>query len=254
MSLLEVIALTAADARAAQEGGADRIEVVADMAADGLTPDPDELAAIRAATDLPLRVMLRANAGFRTTGAELDRLRHAAAGLAEAGADGFVLGFLDSFGHVDAAATEKLAAVAAPLPWTFHRALDHAADPAHAWRTVRGFGGGGLDTVLTAGSARGVDAGVEVLVRRAAEGPDAAALIMAGGGLRRKHVAVLAAPASRRSTSARPSARTAPGTSRSTRRWSPSGARWSPRPRAAEGRRGRTPDVFGAFCPIRVGS
>lgn len=192
MSLLEVIALTAADARAAQEGGADRLEVVADMAADGLTPDPDVLAAIRDATGLPLRVMLRANAGFGTTGAELDRLRHAAAGLAEAGADGFVFGFLDAFGQVDAAATEKLAAAAGPLPWTFHRALDHAADPAHAWGVVRGFGGG-LDTVLTAGSARGVDAGVDVLVRRAAEDAAAAGLIMAGGGLRRKHVAVLAA-------------------------------------------------------------
>jgi len=192
MSLLEVIALTADDARAAQEGGADRIEVVADMAADGLTPDPDVVAAVRTATALPMRVMLRANGGFRTTGAELDRLRRAAADLADAGADGFVLGFLDSAGHVDAAATGKLAAVAAPLPWTFHRALDHAADPVQAWRTVRHLGGG-LDTVLTAGSARGVDAGVDVLVRRAADDPDAAAMIMAGGGLRRRHVAVLAA-------------------------------------------------------------
>ncbi|WP_301176261.1 copper homeostasis protein CutC [Actinomadura geliboluensis] len=192
MSLLEVIALTVDDARAAEEGGADRIEVVADMAADGLTPDPDLVAAMRAATALPMRVMLRANAGFRTTGAELDRLRRAAADLAAAGADGFVLGFLDSAGQVDAAATGKLAAVAAPLPWTFHRALDHAADPVQAWRAVRHLGGG-LDTVLTAGSARGVDAGVDVLVRRAAEDPDAAGMIMAGGGLRRKHVAVLAA-------------------------------------------------------------
>ncbi|MEV4676505.1 MULTISPECIES: copper homeostasis protein CutC [Actinomadura] len=192
MSLLEVIALTVDDARAAEEGGADRIEVVADMAADGLTPDPDLVAAMRAATALPMRVMLRANAGFRTTGAELDRLRRAAADLAAAGADGFVLGFLDSAGQVDAAATGKLAAVAAPLPWTFHRALDHAADPVQAWRAVRHLGGG-LDTVLTAGSARGVDAGVDVLVRRATEDPDAAGMIMAGGGLRRKHVAVLAA-------------------------------------------------------------
>ncbi|MGH3242039.1 MAG: copper homeostasis protein CutC, partial [Spirillospora sp.] len=79
-----------------------------------------------------------------------------------------------------------------PLPWTFHRALDHAADPAQAWDVVRGFGGG-LDTVLTAGSARGVDAGVDVLVRRATEDPAAAKMIMAGGGLRRRHVAVLAA-------------------------------------------------------------
>ncbi|TYB44539.1 copper homeostasis protein CutC [Actinomadura chibensis] len=192
MSLLEVIALTAEDARAAQDGGADRIEVVADMAADGLTPDPDVVAAIRAVTTLPMRVMLRANAGFRTSGRELDRLRRAAAGLAEQGADGFVLGFLDSSGHVDAGATGKLAADAAPLPWTFHRAIDHAADPAHAWDVVRGLGGA-LDTVLTAGSPRGVDAGMDVLVRRAADDPDAAGMIMAGGGLRRKHVAALAA-------------------------------------------------------------
>ncbi|MCP9954836.1 copper homeostasis protein CutC [Actinomadura madurae] len=192
MSLLEVIALTVADAGAARDGGADRIEVVADMAADGLTPDPDLVAAIRDATPLPMRVMLRANAGFRTTGAELDRLRRAAAGLAEAGADGFVLGFLDSAGQVDTGATSKLAAETAPLPWTFHRALDHAADPAQAWRVVRDLGGG-LDTVLTAGSPRGVDAGVGVLARRAAEGPAAAGMIMAGGGLRRKHVALLAA-------------------------------------------------------------
>ncbi|WUH96483.1 hypothetical protein OHR68_23225 [Spirillospora sp. NBC_00431] len=192
MSLLEIIALTADDARAAQDGGADRLEVVADMDADGLTPDPELVAAVRRATTLPIRVMLRANAGFRTSGRELDRLRQAAAGLAEAGADGFVLGFLDSSGHVDTGATGKLAADAAPLPWTFHRALDHAADPAQAWDVVRGLGGG-LDTVLTAGSARGVDAGVEVLVRRAAEDPAAAKMIMAGGGLRRKHVAILAA-------------------------------------------------------------
>ncbi|MGI5168682.1 copper homeostasis protein CutC [Spirillospora sp. CA-253888] len=204
MSLLEVIALTAADARAAEQGGADRVEVVADMAADGLTPDPEVVARMREVTSLPMRVMLRANAGFRTTAPELDRLRRAAEDLAGAGADGFVLGFLDSAGNVDAAATGKLAAVAAPLPWTFHRAVDHAADRAAAWRAVRdlaaapgaepGAGsGGGLDTVLTAGSARGVDAGVDVLVRRAAESPESARLIMAGGGLRRKHVAVLAA-------------------------------------------------------------
>ncbi|MFD0686897.1 copper homeostasis protein CutC [Actinomadura fibrosa] len=192
MSLLEVIALTAADALAAQEGGADRIEVVADMDADGLTPDPDVVEAMRKVTSLPMRVMLRANGGFRTTVAELDRLRHAAGTLAAAGADGFVLGFLDSLGQVDEAATAKLAEAAVPLPWTFHRAVDHAADPAAAWEAVRRLGGG-LDAVLTAGSARGVDAGVDVLVRRAAEDPGAAKMIMAGGGLRRKHVAVLAA-------------------------------------------------------------
>ncbi|WP_328593656.1 copper homeostasis protein CutC [Actinomadura macrotermitis] len=188
--MLEIIAVTAADARAAQEGGADRIEVVADMAADGLTPDPDLVARMRDVTSLPMRVMLRANAGFGTSAAGLDRLRTAAGALREAGADGFVFGFLDSAGHVDAAATAALAAAVAPLPWTFHRALDHAADPASAWDAVRGLG---PDAVLTAGSARGVEAGLPLLARRAAPGPDAAGLLLAGGGLRRRHVAVLAA-------------------------------------------------------------
>lgn len=192
MALLEVIALDATDARAAEDGGADRIEVVADMAADGLTPDPVVVSRMREATSLPMRVMLRANAGFRTTAPELDRLRRAAEALMEAGVDGFVFGFLDSMGQIDVGATSKLAAVAGPLPWTFHRALDHAADPGPSWRAVRDLGGG-LDTVLTSGSARGVDTGLDTLVRRATAGPDAAKMIMAGGGLRRKHVAPLAA-------------------------------------------------------------
>ncbi|MGW7357743.1 hypothetical protein ACWGI0_14205, partial [Streptomyces sp. NPDC054802] len=37
-ALLEVIALDAEDAVAARSGGADRLELVTDMAADGLTP------------------------------------------------------------------------------------------------------------------------------------------------------------------------------------------------------------------------
>jgi len=37
-AVLEVIALDAEDAVAARSGGADRLELVTDMAADGLTP------------------------------------------------------------------------------------------------------------------------------------------------------------------------------------------------------------------------
>ena len=90
MPLLEVIALDAADARAAEEGGADRLEVAADLVADGLTPDPVVVRQIRRATSLPVRVLLRANVGLRTTMHELDRLCRAADAFAAAGADGFV--------------------------------------------------------------------------------------------------------------------------------------------------------------------
>jgi copper homeostasis protein CutC len=188
MSLLEVMALTRADAEAAEAGGADRVEVVADVQSGGLSPDPRVVTAARRATSLPIRVRLRAKAGFRTTGPELDRLRRAACEHTDAGADGFVFGFLDAAGGVDTVATAKLADVVAPLPWTFHHAVDHVACPEAAWCELGALPG--LDAVLCAGSPRGVDAGMEFLLRTAAAH---APLMLVGGGLRRKHVAVLAA-------------------------------------------------------------
>lgn len=188
MSMLEVVAQTEADAEAAEAGGADRIEVVADVRAGGLSPDPRTVAGMRRVTSLPMRVILRAKTGFRTTAPELDRLLRAACEHAEAGADGFVFGFLAAAGAVDTEAAVKLAEAVAPLPWTFHRAVDNAASPDAAWLAIAGLPG--VDAVLSAGSARGVEAGMEALLRRAASH---AALMLVGGGLRRKHVAVLAA-------------------------------------------------------------
>ncbi|RYP88002.1 copper homeostasis protein CutC [Nocardioides guangzhouensis] len=187
--LLEVIALDAADAAAAEAGGADRLEVVTGMDRDGLTPSAATVAAIRAATRLPLRVMLRGGEGFRTDRAEVANLRAAAVELAAAGADAFVLGFLDPDGDPDLPAMAAVS-TATDLPWTCHRAIDHARDREAAWRQVRGLPG--LDTVLTAGSPRGVGEGLPWLVRQACDPADAG-LILAGGGLRPDQVPSLVA-------------------------------------------------------------
>lgn len=188
--LLEVIALGPADAVAADEGGADRIELVTSMEADGLSPDPSVVAAIRRRTPIPIRVMLRADESFITTPAELGRLRGLATEYAEAGADGFVLGFLTPTLEVDVSATMALVEGLAGSPWTFHRAIDHALDTDAAWRALADLPG--LTEVLTAGSARGVEAGMENLVGRAKVDPVAAERIMVGGGLRAEHVPWLA--------------------------------------------------------------
>ncbi|MFC4059327.1 copper homeostasis protein CutC [Planomonospora corallina] len=183
-SLLEVIALDVRDAVAAEEGGADRLEVVADMAAGGLTPAVETVAAIAAECRLPQMVMLRGEATFLASPEGLEGLRRDAKALAEAGAAGFVFGFLDSAGKVDLAATEALIHAVAPLPWTFHRAVDHAADLQAGWRAVRLLPN--LATVLTAGAPTGVRDGLAVLRTRceAGDGP----IILAGGGLRPGHV------------------------------------------------------------------
>src|SRR5437868_14182461 len=153
-SLLEVIALDVRDAVAAEAGGADRLEVVADMSADGLSPATETVAAIARECALPQMVMVRCEAGFVADAVMLERLRGEVKALSEAGAAGFVFGFLDASGAVDLAATEALMHAASPLPWTFHRAVDHAADRQAAWRAVRLLPN--LATVLTAGSPLGV--------------------------------------------------------------------------------------------------
>lgn len=188
--LLEVIALGPGDAEGAQQGGADRLEVVADMDSDGLTPSVDTVRDLKRGCDLPLRVMLRANDGFSTSGSELTRLQGAAHQLAEAGADGFVLGFLGPTVEIDVDATLALADEFGSLPWTFHRAIDHALDYDRAWQRLRMMPR--LDTVLTAGSARGVSAGLDDLCRRASDDAEVAQLMMAGGGLVADHVPWLA--------------------------------------------------------------
>lgn len=188
--LLEVIALGPGDAAGAEDGGADRLEVVADMDADGLTPSVRTVRELRTETSLPLRVMLRANDGFATSGSEMSRLRGAAQELAAAGANGFVFGFLAPSLDLDVDATTVLAQSTGGLPWTFHRAIDNSLDHDRAWRTLQDMPG--LDTVLTAGSARGVTEGLDDLVARCRSDAWIAEMTMAGGGLAPEHVPWLA--------------------------------------------------------------
>ena len=64
--LLEVIVQTLADAREAARGGADRLEVVRALEDGGLTPPLALVQEIAAEVSLPLRVMVRENAGYST--------------------------------------------------------------------------------------------------------------------------------------------------------------------------------------------
>ncbi|MFH9860012.1 copper homeostasis protein CutC [Streptomyces sp. NPDC017202] len=190
-AVLEVIALDAQDAVAARAGGADRLELVTDMAADGLTPPAATFAAVRAAVDIDLRVMLRLTDGFAA--GDVGRLVRTAGTLRAEGADQFVLGFLDAEGGVDLAAVERVVAELDGCPWTFHRAIDHTADRDALRKQCEGLPG--LDTYLTAGSAAGVDDGLPVLVaeagRRGEQGYEQEVLV--GGGLRLDHVPALRA-------------------------------------------------------------
>ncbi|MFE4371657.1 copper homeostasis protein CutC [Streptomyces sp. NPDC056835] len=195
-ALLEVIALDAEDAVAARNGGADRLELVTDMAADGLTPPRETFAKIRAAVDIPLRVMLRLADGFAAgEPGGADALVEVARGLRAEGADEFVLGFLDADGTPDLVTVERLIAELDGCRWTFHRAIDRASDRDALRKQLADLPG--LDTYLTAGSAAGVDDGLPTLLTEAESGargePGYGARLMVGGGLRLDHLEVLLA-------------------------------------------------------------
>ncbi|MCP3800064.1 copper homeostasis protein CutC [Allokutzneria sp. A3M-2-11 16] len=184
--MLEVIALDPTDAEAAQAGGADRLELVSEMAAGGLTPSVEVTRAVLAATSLPVRVMLRDQGGYRP--ADLAALRKSAAELRAAGATEFVLGFLRQDRNIDLDACRDLLVELDGCRWTFHRALDNSADPLLSWAEVENLG---ADTVLASGSPEGVDRGMPLLRELALRQEPLRLLV--GGGLKREHVVPLGA-------------------------------------------------------------
>jgi len=183
--LLEVVALSVADAERAEAGGADRVAVFGELDDGGLSPTPKLVAEIRRATSIQVRAMVRLRDGYSTDGGEAVRIRGLMASYAEAGADGMILGFLNGLGEVDVALIEELIDDGT-WPWTFHRAVDATLDLDRAWLALRRLPR--LDQVLTAGSARDVENGLTELVARAKADPWAQRVIMAGGGLRAEHV------------------------------------------------------------------
>lgn len=184
--LLEVIALHPSDAGPAQEGGADRLEVCDSIEAGGLSPEIQLVSTICREVEIPVRVMLRLNDTYSTTGGELTRLIGLAEGYLSVGAEGVVFGFLDRDLLVDVEVCTALIDALPGVPWTFHRAIDAALETDKAWRQVSDLPG--LTAVLSAGSTRGLGVGHEELTDRAAASPLVARLLMAGGNLAGEHV------------------------------------------------------------------
>ena len=177
--LLEVIVQTVADARAATDGGADRLEVVRSMRDGGLTPELSVVEAIKGATSLPLRIMVRENGGFETSDAEIEVLRAAAWNVAKLDVDGLVAGFARS-GDLSLAEFSAVIEAAPGVPVTFHRAFDSLTDQVSAIDrlcTIRR-----IDGILTSGG-EGTVAERCARLRQFVERAGSRLTIIAGGGV-----------------------------------------------------------------------
>ena len=106
---LEVCVDSAASALAAKRGGADRLELCADLIIGGTTPSLALVRQVKAETGLPVRALLRPRFGdFCYDGYELAQMAESAAELVAAGADGIVTGVLTPEGDLDTAALSPI--------------------------------------------------------------------------------------------------------------------------------------------------
>lgn len=180
---LELAVQDPAGVRIAREVGAARVELTQALALGGLTPSPAtlELACEAAGEDGPeIHVLIRPRpGGFQYDADEIAlSVRDVEWAIAN-GADGVVIGALDSSGALDLDAMARLRDAAGEASVTLHRAIDVTADPVATLERAIELG---LRRVLTSGAASTAIEGVETL-RALVTVADGRIEIMAGSGV-----------------------------------------------------------------------
>lgn len=187
--LLEICANGIASACAAQEAGADRIELCENLAEGGTTPSYGLLQHVRRKVKLPVYVLIRPRPGdFIYSDDEFDIMQTDIRLCKKLGYDGIVAGILTD-GYVDIDRMAAIVQLAAPLPVTFHRAFDVCPDPLTALETIID---SGCKRLLTSGQQPTAEAGKE-LIRELVQRAGDRLIVMPGAGIHEHNIAELAA-------------------------------------------------------------
>src|SRR6185503_7642645 len=116
--------------KSAVEGGADRIELCANLAEGGTTPSYAHIKKCREAFSIPLFPIIRPRGGdFLYNKDEFAIMKNDTRLCKELGCEGVVIGLLNMDGTIDMTRTSELVELAYPLEVTFHRAFDRCKDP-----------------------------------------------------------------------------------------------------------------------------
>jgi copper homeostasis protein len=187
--ILEISVATVEAALAAQRGGADRIELCAELSVGGLTPTRELLSSVRERVGIPSYSMIRPREGnFVYSPAEFTEMKRSVAVAKEAGMSGVVVGILKEDGQVDVNRTRELVELARPLLVTFHRAFDDSANPGDALEDVIRTGSA---RILTSGGAKSAPEGVATLAELVSAALERI-IIVPGAGINAANVARVA--------------------------------------------------------------
>lgn len=175
---------------AAQDGGANRVELCAGIPEGGTTPSYGEIAVAREVlTKTKLHVIIRPRGGdFLYSEIEIKTMLKDIEVARQLGADGVVFGCLTADGEIDSRAMQQLIAASNGLSVTFHRAFDVCRDAQQALEQLIDLG---CHRILTSGQQPSAEAGIPLL-KALQEQAAGRVILLAGCGINEENIARIA--------------------------------------------------------------
>lgn len=163
----------------AEAGGANRLELCANLIIGGTTPSTALFELVRKAVKIKINVLIRPRFGdFLYTNHEFEMIKKEVALFKELGADGVVVGCLKVDGTLDIERMRELVDLAGEMTITLHRAFDVCKDPLEALEQVKALG---IDTILTSGQENSCIQGKELIKILIEKAEDKVAILIGGG-------------------------------------------------------------------------
>lgn len=179
--LLECATDSVESALAAAKGGADRLELCANLIIGGTTPTLALYDEVRSHSDIPLFILIRPRFGdFLYTDYEANVICREIEMFQKAGAEGVVIGSLNKDGSLNVEHMKRFIDSAKDMSITLHRAFDMCADPFATLKQARELG---VNTILTSGQAPSSLEGID-LYEKLIEKANGEISILAGGGIK----------------------------------------------------------------------
>jgi copper homeostasis protein len=160
---LEICANSIESAIAAEKGGADRIELCANLGEGGTTPSYGQIKWCMENLGLEVWPLIRPRGGdFLYTDAEFECLLEDISFCKQIGCHGVVTGILDKDGNVDETRCRQIIATASPMPVAFHRAFDMCRNLEESLEAIIALG---FVRILTSGGKENAEIGANEIAQ-----------------------------------------------------------------------------------------
>ncbi len=187
--IIEIATSDYESTKSAAAGGANRIELCANLVEGGTTQSFGVIKTCREHFDVQIYPIIRVRGGdFFYTEEEFDCMLKDALMCKDIGTDGVVIGFLNIDGTIDIKRTSRIVEAVYPLGVTFHRAFDRCRNPFEAMEQLINIG---CERILTSGQQKTAPEGAPIIaeLQKSANGR---IIVMPGSGVRAANIRQLA--------------------------------------------------------------